>query len=764
MSLRNRLTFLLVLIAALTMLTASASFYGVYLRITDVIDSLDQSADEEEKVYRLRQLVREQVLQLEEIIDGQRTVSAAYSAGREEFFRRFRHAGELASSLENPSISEDVLFIARKMEEASDRCLRLVASGDRDRARKLLHDRIEGVLAKEAVSRIRGVERRMGEIRARAVSGIETTAEQVLFIIAGLGIIAATVVVVGAGLIRRWLFVPLQDLRRATEKFTNGEFDYRTTPVRDDELGRLGTALNTMAESVSDAQRRLTDSETKHRSLFENLRDAVVIADVDGHVVEYHDSDSGLLHLGDGDPVGRHILEVWPEWLDAVSGDWSSLIHGVITEGRWFRDVEVEIGHEHEDAHHAYVELIVYRVEYGQTRYAVIVLRDVTERHRLETRIRRAETTEAIGTLAGGLAHDFNNLLTSAIGTLSVMEEEDARSGSDLERIKTALRACWQAARLSRRLLNFASGAHGYPQVLRLREVVELILDSFDESTFAGIEKRTDLANDVLVKIDRDQLTQVVLNLVRNACDAMPEGGSLDVAIEVVTAQNPEESAPIRYALLTVRDTGVGMSPAAKKRVFEPFFTTKSRGMRRGRGMGMATVLAAVRGGNGFIQFDSEPGVGTTFRVYIPESEGVARVTGPEEALPPVRKGEGNVLVVDDDPMVLPVCQDLIEQWGYSVIAAESIADARGKFAPIAADIPLAVIDVQLSDGSGFDLAQDLLAMRGDLRVVFITGHSPRPVPAELDGHVIACLTKPFRLEELSAALSGALAAAKPPP
>ncbi|MEE9293495.1 MAG: ATP-binding protein [Phycisphaerae bacterium] len=797
MNLRYRLTYLLVTFAAFAVLSATVTIYAVNLQIADVIDGFVRSLDETDQVYYLRRMAREQVLQLDEIVDRRRTVSATYIAEREAFFGKFRRVARLLLERDDKTASESISFVARKLEASMNRCLELVESNEIDQARELLNTRIKDVLLNQAVSRLRGVERRLGDTRTRSVSGLVATTKKVLVVTVVIGVFGATLVVAGAALVRRWLFVPLMQLQEATEKFSDGDFGYRTALTRADELGRLGTALNTMAQSVSDAQQQLSVSETKHRSLFENLRDAVVIVDVAGTVVECHDGDSRLLRIdGDQDvshatlqnePVGRHILDVWPEWRRAVP-DWTSLIKEVIRGGRRYQDVDVELGPENDDGRQVVVDLIVYGVEYGDVRRAVVVLRDVTERHRLETRLRRAETTEAIGTLAGGLAHDFNNLLTSAIGTLSLMEQElvdpspapggmshatpltgirkDRKDDPQVERVRTALRACWQAAGLSRRLLNFASGAHGFPEVLSLRESVKLILDSFDPSYFIGIELRTDLADPVLVKMDRDQLTQVVLNLIRNACDAMPDGGELCFAVDSMTARNPEgePDAPRRYAVLTVRDTGAGMSAAARKRVFEPFFTTKPPGIGRGRGMGMATVQAAVKGADGFIEFDSELGVGTTFRVYVPEAVGTPQdretaIVGPG-ATPTDSSpwaAEGNILLVDDDPMVLPVCQEVLERWGYSVIAADSIVNAREKFASRKKQIPLAIIDMNLSEGAGVDLAKELVEMSPNLRIVFISGYAEKAVPVELEKHVCAQLAKPFRMEVLGEILAAAL-------
>lgn len=259
--------------------------------------------------------------------------------------------------------------------------------------------------------------------------------------------------------------------------------------------------------------------------------------------------------------------------------------------------------------------MVAYAVEYGQGRHIAIVLRDVTQRQRLERQARRAEAMSAALTLARGVAHDFNNLLTSTMGTLSQL----AADGGDGQRVQTALRACRHAAALARKLLEFASGDHGHPQLLCLRRTTELILQSFDESFFDRIRVHTEWAPAALVMIDPDQLTQIVLNMLQNAREAMPDGGQLRIAVEAVTASNPLDGGRAGpFAVLTVADSGRGLTPDVRERLFEPFFSTKSGQSGRRRGMGLAIVYAAVRNAGGFIDVHSAPGAGTRFRVYLP--------------------------------------------------------------------------------------------------------------------------------------------------
>jgi signal transduction histidine kinase len=269
----------------------------------------------------------------------------------------------------------------------------------------------------------------------------------------------------------------------------------------------------------------------------------------------------------------------------------------------------------------AIVDLIAYPIEFAEERYVAIVLRDVTERRRLERQTRLTEAMEATVTLARGVAHDFNSLLTSAIGSLSTVTSE-AGNGRAADRVRRALRACDQAVGLSRALLSFAGGDRGNPEVLRLRETVELILESMEEAFFENIRLQTDLDETVCARIDRDQFTQIVLNLVQNAREAMPAGGQLRLEIlrGRVTSSGTTD-APPTHAILSISDTGCGISPETEKRLFEPFFSTKDEGTGRRRGMGLATVYAAVKNANGAVQVDGKPGIGATFRVCLPLAE-----------------------------------------------------------------------------------------------------------------------------------------------
>lgn len=754
--------YLLTAFAGFVVVAALTTIYGIQLHVQDAIVRFDESMHQTGQVDRLHVAAREQLVRLHNIIDGRREIDVSYHAAREEFFTQLRSVALFIPQRPESAVGADILESADTLDRETTACLELVANSRHAEARDLLANRLEHEFLTTLAPRLQAAKALLADESNQSVNALVSTNTQVLVLALVVFALAAGLLVIGAPLIRRWLILPITALRDATTRFSEGDLAFRIPEgsTNDDELGALGTALNTMAESLAGAQAGLHTSEMKYRSLFENLRDAVVICNIQGRIVEYHDGETNILGAQGREHVGRNLLDVWPEWR-SENVDWAALVERVITTGKRFHAVDVDLKRDDNDEPATIVDLLIYPVAYDDADYAAIVLRDVTERQRLERRLRRAETMEATGTLAGGIAHDFNNLLTSAIGTLSLLAP-DLKSAKHSELVHTALRGCWQAAGLARRLLDFACGGQGKPRTLRLREMVEFVLNSLDGALFENIKVRTTWNDDVLVKVDKDQLTQIVLNLVTNACDAMPDGGTLHLDIDRTSTTDPETKAPPRpYAVVTVSDTGGGMTAEVRDRIFEPFFTTKVRDNHRGRGLGLAIVYAAVKSAGGFVLVESRVGEGTTFRIHLPEGEGIPETIEPPVYAPPASKGEGTILVVDDEPMIVKTCTEAFQKWGYSVVTAAGIEEAERKFDESDSEIVLALIDVNLIDGSGVVLAQDLVELAPQLPIIFATGYGEPEIPAAIKSNVRGHLAKPFHLDELACLVSAAVAPAE---
>ena len=374
---------------------------------------------------------------------------------------------------------------------------------------------------------------------------------------------------------------------------------------------------------------------------------------------------------------------------------------------------------------------------------------DITERKALEMQLLQAQKMEAVGLLAGGVAHDFNNVLT-AIGGYAELVREDL-PGEDARRhdVEEILRATERAATLTRQLLAFSRRQVLAPRVLDLNGVVAGVDNMLRRLIGADVELRTALAPELgAVRADPGQLEQVIMNLVVNARDAMPRGGKL--TLETANAELDESYALEHpavvagpYVMLAVSDSGVGMDAATQARVFEPFFTTKEKG--KGTGLGLATVYGIVKQSGGNIWLYSEPGRGTTFKIYLP------RVDQPPEqpaAAPAPRaapRGSETVLLVEDDEAVRALARKMLAAHGYTVLAAASGAEALKLAADHTGPIHLLVTDVVLPGMSGRELATRFQSVRPGLKVLYTSGYTDDAVVHHgvLDPG-IAFLQKPF--------------------
>ncbi len=608
MNVRHKLISLHVTFAAFAVGVAGASIYGVQVHVQGVMNNLERFVDSSNLVDHLRVESQGHFVQLNEILNGHQLVDADFIKDRDALFAQLSAAAHFTGFEEGLSNRRHLLRLGKTFRDQSDRCLELIAASRLDEARKLLREEIGGVTLAGIDRRLKTAKRYLDESRRDSVDRVLTMNAQLLWLSVVIGAGCVGFLVVGAGLVRRWLISPITVLRKATQELGRGNLAYRVHMNSGDELGTLGAALNNMASS-------LHVSQAKYRSLFENLRDAVIICDATGRVIECRDSDTGILDIPSEGIEGRRLGDIWPAG-GSTSLDWGRIVKNVLRDGNSFRANDVVLGSGSEQEKVA--DIIAYPIEFGNSRHVAVVTRDATERHRLHRLSRRAETIEAASTFARGVAHDFKNLLNSAVTTLSLMGSEtgDDRNAS---RIRTALHACEQAASLSRKLVSFASPERDTALTIQLSETVELILDSLDELFLEKMRLQTQLDSSAVVKMEKDQLTQIILNLIHNAHDAMPDGGSLRISVTQRMAVDPLRGGePSLRAVLEVTDTGCGMSAEVLERLFEPLFSTKPRNEYGLRGMGLAVVYAAVKNAGGFVQVESKVGAGTTFKVFLP--------------------------------------------------------------------------------------------------------------------------------------------------
>ena len=357
----------------------------------------------------------------------------------------------------------------------------------------------------------------------------------------------------------------------------------------------------------------------------------------------------------------------------------------------------------------------------------------VADRERLEKQVYLAQKMETVGQLAGGIAHDFNNILTAIVGFGTLVAEQVSDNEPASRNAAEILAAANRASALTRQLLAFGRRQVLHPARLDLNETVNALAGMLCQLIGENIDLRIVCAPGVpSIRADQSQLESALANLVINARDAMPRGGTLTIETSEVVLDEDYCSAHVgvragRYARLSVSDTGVGMSQDLQAHIFEPFFTTKEPG--KGSGLGLATVYGIVKQSGGYIWVYSEPGHGTTFKVYLPldTSEGPV-VTHVDPPAVQWSKGNETVLLVEDAPVIRRLARQVMSRAGYTVMEAADAGQALSLVGQHAGALDLLVTDLIMPGPSGIDLAEQLKTIREDVRVLFMSGYTDNAI------------------------------------
>jgi|HubBroStandDraft_1064217.scaffolds.fasta_scaffold00348_5 PAS domain S-box-containing protein len=502
--------------------------------------------------------------------------------------------------------------------------------------------------------------------------------------------------------------------------------------------------------NANKANLKRLEAESKFRIAFEANPESITITTLeDGIYLEVNDVFVTTVGYEHSELVGKSALELGL-WTDRQN---RALMVEKLRRGE--RVIDWEAKFRTKSGEERQIMLSAHPIQLEGQLCILSILRDVTEQRLLEQKFHKAQKMEAVGRLAGGVAHDFNNLLMITSANLELLE----RSKQDPQRIDRYLqqirRATDRGSALTRQMLAFSRQQVLSPSVLNLNTVINDLFKMLPRLLGEDIETVLSLDPGLgCVHADRGQVDQVIMNLALNARDAMPHGGklmveTLNVEVNGSTALSTAADAPSgSCVLLTVSDSGVGMSPDIQAQVFDPFFTTKEIG--KGTGLGLATVYGIVKQSSGSISVYSEPGKGSTFKVYFPrvqEKEREAESAPPSEPEP---AGSGTILLVEDEAPLREVTSDFLRSRGYHVLGAENGDAALAICKSHTGSIDLLITDVVMPGNSGPTVARQVRETRPGVRTIFMSGYTDRTMGSDFLGPDDAFFQKPFNLEVLA--------------
>ncbi len=487
-------------------------------------------------------------------------------------------------------------------------------------------------------------------------------------------------------------------------------------------LALLRQWITSRQNAVLQRDRARREGDRRVAALVRHASDVIMLAEPDGRIRFASPSLAALLGLDPEEVAGRPLRSL------VVAEDWPAFAVGGEEEPRQRSTITARLRHVDGSTRECEVVANDLAREPG-IEGVVYVARDLTERRALESRLQQAQKMEAVGRLAGGIAHDFNNLLTTILAEVELLLE-DAGRREGREDLETVHQAALQAAGLTRQLLAFSRRQVPSARTVDLDALVGETLRMFVRSAGQVTVRRTTPPVLSQAWVDPHQISQMLLNLLLNARDAMPTGGTIVIALEEVTLTGPWLPAVLpasagRYVMLQVSDTGIGMDQATRDRVFEPFFTTKATG--RGTGLGLPTVLSTVETHRGGLRIESAPDAGTRVTVLLPVSTAPATgavvelAEGGEEGVEP--RGRERILLVDDEEPVRDVTRRVLERLGYDVETAAGGEQARRAIA-VGGCPDLLITDVIMPEESGPRLAEALQAGCPGLPVLFISGYT----------------------------------------
>lgn len=498
--------------------------------------------------------------------------------------------------------------------------------------------------------------------------------------------------------------------------------------------------------------------------LLDEARDAILAYDLDGEIVYWNKGAERLTGWSEEDILGEraHACLYDPDQEDKLRRCHDTMM----AEGEWTGELRMRTA----DGEECVVESrwTLVRDSTGTPKQVLVINTDITERKRLEAQFLRSQRMESIGRLVGGIAHDLGNLLMPITLGVKVLRRRLNISDEKTERTLSMIQqSAARGADMVEQVLAFARGVEGERVAFDLGAVVEEVENITDETYPDDIAVEIRIPDDLrLVVGDATQIQQVLMNLCVNARDAMPDGGTLTIEARTVSfdpaeAQRTLDAEPGDYVQVRVQDTGTGMPDEVADKIFEPFFSTKEEG--EGTGLGLSTAYSIVKSHDGFIDVESEEGVGTTFRVHLPVAADEQKEDGnnrPTAATNEATLGGERVLVVDDEEFILETTQQTLENEGYAVATAVGAQEALQWVEARDGTVDAVITDLRMPDMDGLALIRALHAQYPALPIVAVSGLADGRTEEALSAGAHSFLAKPITAEKLQEALREALYAA----
>jgi PAS domain S-box-containing protein len=578
--------------------------------------------------------------------------------------------------------------------------------------------------------------------------------------------LASLIVSLGiAWIIAQRIAKPVTALIADANAFASGDLAHRSRVEADGEPGQLADTFNRMAGVLQRRSDELSESERRYRVLFHTMPLPMWVYSVDSlRFTAVNQAAVDRYGYTKEEFLAMSVMDLRPPCEVPRLAKVISEVNGERIKGQAWK-------HRTKSGELIDVEVNSDGMIVDGAAARLVVAIDVTERNRIEgalhasqEQLRQSQKMEAVGSLAGGIAHDFNNLLTAILGYCDLaLESAEAESPvhEDLAEIR---RAAQRAAELTHQLLAFSRRQMLKPTVFSLNTAVQGTVKILRRLISENIVLELSLGPaPLLVCADPGQVEQVILNLAVNARDAMARGGKLALTTDERTftiSHNVAGStlAPGRYATLSVTDTGTGITPEVRERLFEPFFTTKERG--HGTGLGLATVYGVIQQSGGGVDVQSNPGEGSTFTVYFPFA--VEREAAPAsgKTREPSARGEGTIILAEDDDAVRAIARTTLERAGYRVLAASDGLRALALLDEHPEAIDLLLTDVIMPNMNGRELAERMSALRPGLPVLFVSGYTDNVLADQgIPQSETALLDKPFTPASLTAAVAAILGA-----